>query len=101
MIDRFPRLCKLNSLERTLRLGSAHESAPHHASALILSHQRGHPEVDSNHIGIVPAGERIERVDKCIALPRPRIARANVGYSREIVVEPELVVRESTARAAR
>jgi hypothetical protein len=58
-----------DTLHRALRLRILHEGLPHESGAVILGHEHGDPHIDANHIGIVPASERIEGIDETVAGP--------------------------------
>src|SRR5271170_8211219 len=57
--------------------GGFHEGVPDEASPEILRHQHGNPGVDSDHIGVVPVGERVECVHKPVLTPSCTVAAPN------------------------
>src|SRR5882762_3470762 len=42
-----------------------HESVPYKLRTLILRHQQGYPKIDSNHLSVIPARQRVEQGASC------------------------------------
>src|SRR5260370_42646563 len=61
---------KPSEIHSILRCRVSHEGVPHKLRALIFRHHGGNPQIDSDHICVVPAGQGIEGVHITVALPR-------------------------------
>src|SRR6266702_1591317 len=68
---------KPSQIHSILRYRVFHEGVPHKLRALVFPHQGGNPQIDSDHILVVPAGQGIEGVHITVTLPSLRIAPAD------------------------
>src|SRR5664280_1020925 len=61
-----------------------HEVLPDECRPVVLRHQHGNALIDADHVNIGPVGERVERVNKPVALPRPQaVSIVEVGEARD------------------
>lgn len=44
-----------------------------------FGHQRRDSDIDTNYVGVIPAGQRIEGIEESVALPHFRIIRPNLA----------------------
>ena len=71
-----------------LRFGIFHEGVPHKTCAVIFRHEHRDAEVDSQHILVVPAVKRIERIHEAVSRPGFLfVAAANVAQDAHAIVE--------------
>ena len=76
--------------QRALDLRSLHEDGPDKPAPGVLGLQQRDPEVDADHVGVDPAGLRVERVDKAVAAPDPvPVGRAHVAQRGHRLVRDE------------
>src|SRR5262249_36981729 len=63
----------LNSEARSIHPGLhtivLHELFPNESRPMVFRHQHHDPKIDSQHVGVIPPGQRIERIHKAIACP--------------------------------
>src|SRR5271163_1635047 len=65
------------SRHSALRFRRLHEGAPDEAGAQILGHEHRNARVDSDHVGIIPVLEWIERVNEAVLGPRRGVSVAD------------------------
>ena len=53
-----------------------HELFPHKTGAMILGHQHSDPEIDAEHVGVIPVRERIESIAETVLGPHLFAIRA-------------------------
>src|SRR5260370_25695839 len=80
---------KPSQIHSILRCRVFHEGVPHKLGALVFRHQGGNPQIDSDHIGVVPAGQGIESVHITVALPGLRVMPANPSQHANGVLKIE------------
>src|SRR5277367_564106 len=73
-------------LHAELRFLILHERVPNQAGALVFRHQHRDAEIDAEHVGVVPASQRIERIDQSVAPPGFAIALANGAQNLHAVI---------------
>src|SRR5260370_4357476 len=91
-------LLESRQVHSILRRRILHERVPHKLRALVLRHQHGNPQIDADHVRVIPAGQRIERVDIPVALTGLRIMSADPSQHMNSVRKIEA---QRTCRRAR
>src|SRR6266481_1252035 len=91
-------LLESRQVHSVLRRRIFHERVPHKLSALVLRHQHGNPQIDADHVRVVPSSQRIEGVDIPVALPGLRIMSADPSQDMNSVRKIE---GQRTCRRAR
>src|SRR5262249_51878475 len=86
---------KTGARQSALRLFALHELAPDEARAKVLRHEHGDSGIDSDHVGVEPVDQWIERVDESVARPGARFKTV-----LDIVEDPQRRFRHERQRAS-
>src|SRR5438270_11946109 len=66
-------------LHSPLRFGILHKDFPDIAAARIFGHDHGDAGINTDHVGVVPVFQRVERIYKSVAAPRLWIMGTNIS----------------------